>query len=87
LNNDTDLAADDLNKAYTLNGRNPAVTLGLAKLHFTKNNYTSAKEYIQSTKVLDPDGVFGEQADELLKKIENPEIIGSGALNMSGSVR
>lgn len=78
-----DIAADDFSKAYTINPRNPVVTLGFAKWHFAKNNYTSAKEYIQSTKELDPNGVFEEQADELLKEIESMEanqMTGSGVL-------
>ncbi len=86
LNDDLDHSAEDLNKAYSINARNPATTLGFAKLHFVKNNYTSAKEYIQSTKEIDPDGIFGEEAEELLKKIEDAETAnGSGTLNMSGS--
>ncbi|MDD2891795.1 MAG: tetratricopeptide repeat protein [Candidatus Gracilibacteria bacterium] len=83
LNNNMDIAADDFSKAYTINPRNPVVTLGFAKWHFAKNNYTSAKEYIQSTKELDPNGVFEEQADELLKEIESMEanqMTGSGVL-------
>lgn len=87
LGNDMDRAVEDLSKAYSMNISNPVAALGFAKLHFAKNNYTSAKEYIQSTKELDPDGVFGEQAVELLKKIEDSEIVGSGALDMSGSVK
>ncbi|NCP76817.1 tetratricopeptide repeat protein [bacterium] len=83
LNNDIDRAMEDLNKAFSLDSRNPITLLGLAKLHFAKNNYTSAKEYIQSTKEIDPDGVFGEQADELLQKMENT---GSGSINASGSI-
>ena len=68
-----DRAADDLSKAYSMDSRNPVATLGFAKLHFTKNNFTSAKEFIQSTKELDPEGVLGEQATELLAKIESSE--------------
>jgi len=83
LNNDMDRATEDLNKAFSLDPRNPVTLLGLAKLHFAKNNYTSAREYIQSTKETDPDGVFGEQADELLQKMENT---GSGSINASGSI-
>lgn len=84
LGNDLDHAADDLSKAYTMNTRNPVATLGLAKWHFAKNNYTSAKEYIQSTKELDPEGVFAQQADELLKKMESMETTGSGTASGSG---
>lgn len=86
LNNNLDRAAEDISKAYSINAKNPVATLGFAKLHFLKNNYASAKEYIQYTKEIDPDGLFGEQADDLLKKIEAPETSSSGALNMSGSV-
>ena len=71
--NDIELATDDLSKAYSMNIRNPLTHLGMAKLHFLKNNYTSAKEYIQSTKNLDPDGTFGDQAVELLKTIDFTE--------------
>lgn len=84
LNNNTDKAVEDLSRAYSMNPRNPVATLGFAKLHFAKNNFTSAKEYIHSTKTLDPEGALGEQATELLKKIEAMES-GSGVLNMSGS--
>ncbi|EKD30363.1 MAG: hypothetical protein ACD_78C00076G0001 [uncultured bacterium (gcode 4)] len=89
LSDDLDRAAEDFSKAYSINIHNPATLLGFAKWHFVKNNYTSAKEYIQSTKEIDPDGIFGEQADELLKKIEDGEkaVIGSGVLDMSGSVK
>lgn len=88
VGNDFDRAGEDLSKAYTMNARNPAATLGFAKLHFAKNNYTSAKEYIQSTKEIDPEGVFAEQADELLKKMEGVETTGSGVVvgTESGSV-
>lgn len=88
LRDDLDYAGEDIHKAYSMNARDPVANLAFAKWHFAKNNYTSAKEYIQSTKELDPDGAFGEQADELLKNIENTEnITGTGILNMSGSVK
>lgn len=91
LNNDLDHAAEDYSKAYSLNTKNPVTTLGFAKLHFAKNNFASSREYIQSTKDIDSDGVFGEQAAELLKKIEDAEKTasssGTGILNMSGSLR
>jgi tetratricopeptide (TPR) repeat protein len=73
LNDDLDHAIEDLSKAYSMNTRNPVATLGFAKLHFIKNNFTSAKEYIQSTKDIDANGVFSEQAEELLKKIESSQ--------------
>lgn len=85
LGNDLDRAAEDLSKAYSINNRNPAALLGFAKLHFAKNNYTSAKEYIQSTKEIDPDGVFGDQADSLLKEMEVSEIAGTGVLDTAGT--
>ncbi len=77
----------DFNRAYSLNSGNPGAVLGFAKWHFSKNNYTSAKEYIQSTKEIDPDGVFGHEADELLIKIEATEKTQTGSLNMSGSTK
>lgn len=58
INGNMDRAADDLSKAYSMDSRNPVATLGFAKLHFTKNNFTSAKEFIQSTKELDPEGTL-----------------------------
>ena len=69
-----------------MNARNPVTTLGFARLHFAKNNFTSAKEYIQSTKDIDPDGISGEQAEELLQKIEASERE-SGTLNMTGTIQ
>lgn len=84
LNNDPDQATDDLTKASSLDARNPVATLGFAKLHFQKNNFTSAKEYIQSTKDIDADGVFGEEADALLKQIEQTEN-GTGTTSTSGA--
>lgn len=87
LNGNMDRATEDLSKAISMNARNPVATLGFAKLHFQKNNYTSAKEYIQSTKDIDPDGLSGAEADELLKKIEEAEKgNGTGTMNASGGV-
>ncbi|MDD2916260.1 MAG: hypothetical protein PHH70_00240 [Candidatus Gracilibacteria bacterium] len=85
-NKDMDHAIDDLTKASSLDARNPAVALGFARLHFQKNNFTSSREYIQSTKNLDSDGVFGEQADMLLKQIEQAEQTGtaSGVMSTDG---
>lgn len=73
LNGDNDRASDDLAKVLSMNPRNPVATLGFAKLHFAKNNYTSAKEYIQSTKEIDPDGLFAEEAEGIMKKIQDAE--------------
>lgn len=87
MNNDFNRALLDFNKAYSLNSDNPGAVLGFAKWHFSKNNYTSAKEYIQSTKEIDSDGVFGHEADELLKKIESTEQTQTGSLDMSGSIQ
>lgn len=87
MNHDADRATEDLSKAYSLNSRNPVATLGFARLHFAKNNFTSAREYIQSTKEIDPEGAFGELADELLKQMEAMTTIGSGSLDMTGSVK
>ncbi len=87
-NNDIDLATDDLTKAHSFNPRNPMTTLWFAKLHFIKNNFTSAKEYIQSTKDNDADGPIAEEADRLLKKIEEMEVqvVLTGAIDASGVV-
>lgn len=87
LNNDLDRAITDFHKSYSMNARNPGATLGFAKWHYAKNNYTSAKEYILSTKEIDPDGIFGREADEFLKKIQTTEIVGSGTLDISGSIQ
>ena len=87
LNNDLDRAVTDLVKAHSLNTSNPVTTLGFAKWHFMKNNFASAKEYIQSTKDIDSDGAFGERADELLQEIENAEKRESETLDASGSVK
>jgi len=73
INNNPERATEDLSQAFSMNARNPVTTLGFARLHFAKNNFTSAKEYIQSTKDIDPDGLSGEQADELLQKIITSE--------------
>ncbi len=87
LNSAPDRAIDDLTKASALDMRNPVATLGFAKLHFQKNNFTSAKEYIQSTKDIDADGVFGEEASTLLKQIEQAEQVtnGTGTMSVTGT--
>lgn len=79
LNNDPERASVDLEKANSINPRNPLTLLGFAKLHFAKNNYTSSREYIQSVKELDGDGLFAQEADELLTRMEG-NIIATGSV-------
>lgn len=83
LTNNLDRAESDLERAYSLNPRNPFTLLGFAQLHFAKNDYTSAREFIKNVWEVDPDGLFTEQTKKLTLDMDRKEqealLIASGS--------
>gem|GEM_PF-552351 len=71
--NNLDRAETDLQRAYAINPRNPFTLLQYAKLHFAKNDYTSAKGFIKNVLEADPNSIFAEEAKKLTTDINKKE--------------
>jgi len=88
LRDEEEWAIRDFTLALEKNRKNPIALLEFGILYSKKNDYTTAKSYLQAAADADTSGTFGEEARKTLDEIAAKAVVASGStLSWSESIQ